>query len=145
MKTLYPSHIASIVYSLSLLLFALESSSYATLRYVGVLLTPDGSGRYSVVEIGDNLNPHGINNDGAVVGTVFNQVHQGFVWTQAEGLEFLTPCGTTLRTTARSINNKGQIAGACYDENQLPSAAVWDSAKDVVTLDAGGSGTMPIR
>jgi len=131
------------IQGLALVFVGFTSSSLAALQQIGVLLTPDGTGRYSVVEIGDGFVPRALNSQGHVVGYTTNtDLYQPFFWTQAGGAELLEPYQTEPSAVACGINDLDQIAGESYAAPyNLGRAVLWQSPTDIKDLGTlGGQG-----
>ncbi len=86
----------------------------------------------------------GVNDSGAVVGFSYNSANQqhAFLWTQAAGMQDLTPNLTsTSGATATAINSSNQVVGYYYPNgSRLPVGFSWTQAGGL--QDLGPSGTL---
>jgi probable HAF family extracellular repeat protein len=132
-----------LVYALSLASFGFNSFSFAAQQKTGVLLTPDGTGRYSAVEIGSGFVPTALNAQGHVVGYTTNtSYYQPFFWTKPDGVQFLEPYVTDPSAIAYGINDSDQIVGESFPlPYNLGRAILWSSPTEIKNLGTlGGDG-----
>jgi len=123
-------------------LLGLTSPSPAERAVQGVLLTPDGGGRYVVTEIGRELVPTAVNIHGQVVGYTRTNPYRAFLWSESGGLQLLGAYGTDPASIAYGINDIGQIVGESFPQPyNLGRAFLWSSTEGMQDLGTlGGSG-----
>jgi len=130
-------------------LLGLTSRSLAEPAIQGVLLTPDGGGRYVVTEIGQGLVPTAVNIHGQVVGYTYTNPYRAFLWMESSGVQLLGTYGTDPASIAYGINDIGQVVGESFPEPyDLGRAFLWTSTEgmqDLGTLGGGGASAHSIN
>ena len=85
----------------------------------------------------------GINDSGAVVGLSYNSANQqhAFLWTQASGMQDLTPSLTSIGgATATAINSSNEVVGYYYPNgSRLPIGFSWTQAGGLQNLGPAGT------
>ena len=94
---------------------------------------------------GELSEANGIGDSGAVVGMAFTatNVQHAFLWTQAGGMQDLTPDLTSVGgATALGINSSNQVVGYYYPNgSRIPLGFLWTEAAGLQNL--GVAGTLP--
>ncbi len=123
-------------------LLGLTSRSPAERAVQGVLLTPDGGGRYVVTEIGRDLVPTAVSIHGQVVGYTHTNPYRAFLWAESSGVQLLGTYETDPASIAYGINDIGRVVGESFPEPySLGRAFLWSSAEGMQDLRTlGGSG-----
>jgi probable HAF family extracellular repeat protein len=88
---------------------------------------------------GNGIIPHGINNQGQVVGysdLKGNANFHAFLWARATGMQDLGTLTGDVNSLGISINDEGQVVGVSLDANFNPRAFLWqnDTMTDLNTL-----------
>jgi probable HAF family extracellular repeat protein len=99
------------------------SSSFGPTLWNGTTATP----------LGINMDPIAINDAGAVVGNTESRDHETWqwkttakLWSAGSAVVLTGPANYQFNTTARDINNAGQIVGYSEDDNLTSVATLWN-------------------
>ena len=136
-------------------------------EHVIILASPDGEGEdtvmvveqtggqisgYCIKDLGtfydnnDTIQAWGINNQGQVVGSVYNETRgsDAFIWQEGVTLQELADkLPDYLFYDARSINDSGQVVGSAWNPSYMPykprAAYIWQESEGMTNLGALGN------